>query len=148
MTILFQTQQTFFSSLFSSGKNIAAILSGNFTGISNVSAEEIVYRSGLDSSLAAEACTLEEQTRLWNAFSGVMDLIRTQQFSPCIAYDNNEPKEFSAFLLTGLTEYRLQTLFEAYSSGSVQDLHLIPFSPPATKATGDTIINGKDTYYY
>ena len=65
--------------------------------------------SGLDSSLAAEACTLEEQTRLWNAFSGVMDLIRTQQFSPCIAYDNNEPKEFSAFLLTGLTEYRLQT---------------------------------------
>ena len=39
-----------------------------FTGISNVSAEEIVYRSGLDSSLAAEACTLEEQTRLWNAF--------------------------------------------------------------------------------
>lgn len=38
-----------------------------------------------------------------------MDLIRTQQFSPCIAYDNNEPKEFSAFLLTGLTEYRLQT---------------------------------------
>ena len=63
--------KTFFSSLFSSGKNIAAILSGNFTGISNVSAEEIVYRSGLDSSLAA--------------------------------------KEFSAFLLTGLTEYRLQT---------------------------------------
>lgn len=101
--------KTFFSSLFSSGKNIAAILSGNFTGISNVSAEEIVYRSGLDSSLAAEACTLEEQTRLWNAFSGVMDLIRTQQFSPCIAYDGNEPKEFSAFLLTGLTEYRLQT---------------------------------------
>lgn len=101
--------KTFFSSLFSSGKNIAAILSGNFTGISNVSAEEIVYRSGLDSSLAAEACTLEEQTRLWNTFSGVMDLIRTQQFSPCIAYDNNEPKEFSAFLLTGLTEYRLQT---------------------------------------
>lgn len=38
-----------------------------------------------------------------------MDLIRTQQFSPCIAYDSNEPKEFSAFLLTGLTEYRLQT---------------------------------------
>ena len=101
--------KTFFSSLFSSGKNIAAILSGNFTGISNVSAEEIVYRSGLDSSLAAEACTSEEQTRLWNAFSGVMDLIRTQQFSPCIAYDGNEPKEFSAFLLTGLTEYRLQT---------------------------------------
>ena len=101
--------KTFFSSLFSSGKNIAAILSGNFTGISYVSAEEIVYRSGLDSSLAAEACTLEEQTRLWNAFSGVMDLIRTQQFSPCIAYDGNEPKEFSAFLLTGLTEYRLQT---------------------------------------
>lgn len=27
-------------------------------------------------------------------------------------------------------EYRLQTLFEAYSSGSVQDLHLIPFSLP------------------
>ena len=101
--------KTFFSSLFSSGKNIASILSGNFTGISNVSAEEIVYRSGLDSSLAAEACTLEEETRLWNAFSGVMDLIRTQQFSPCIAYDSNEPKEFSAFLLTGLTEYRLQT---------------------------------------
>ena len=34
--------KTFFSSLFSSGKNIASILSGNFTGISNVSAEEIV----------------------------------------------------------------------------------------------------------
>ena len=101
--------KTFFASLFSSGKNIAAILSGNFTGISNVSAEEIVYRSGLDSSLAAQACTPEDQTRLWNAFSGVMDLIRTQQFSPCIAYDGNEPKEFSAFLLTGLTEYRLQT---------------------------------------
>ena len=101
--------KTFFSSLFSSGKNIAAILSGSFTGISNVSAEEIVYRSGLDSSLAAQACTLEEQTRLWDAFSGVMALIRTQQFSPCIAYDGNEPKEFSAFLLTGLTEYRLQT---------------------------------------
>ena len=106
--------KTFFSSLFSSGKNIAAILSGNFTGISNVSAEEIVYRSGLDSSLAAEACTLEEQTRLWNAFSGVMDLIRTQQFSPCIAYDNNEPKEFSSIELTQYSDLTV-TKYESIS---------------------------------
>ena len=99
----------FFCSRFASGKNIAAILSGSFTGISNVSAEEIVYRSGLDSSLAGEACSPEELTRLWSAFSNVMDLIRTKNFSPCIAYDGNEPKEFAAFLLTGLTEYTLHT---------------------------------------
>ena len=99
----------FFCSRFSSGKNIASILSGSFTGISNVSAEEIVYRSGLDSSLAGEACSSDELNRLWIAFSDVMNLIRTENFSPCIAYDDNEPKEFAAFPLTGLTEYTLRT---------------------------------------
>ncbi len=102
------SDKDFFCSRFASGKNIASILSGSFTGISNVSAEEIVYRSGLDSSLAGEACTSDELNRLWDAFSDVMNLIRTGNFTPYIAYDGNEPKEFAAFALTGLTEYTLR----------------------------------------
>lgn len=115
----------FFLSHFASGKNIAAILSASFTGISNVSAEEIVYRSGLESSLAGEACTKDELDRLWDGFSHVMNLIRTETFSPCIAYDGDEPKEFDAITLSGLTEYTIkpfdsisEVLYTYYNSRS------------------------------
>lgn len=114
-----------FLSCIKGGRAAAAAISGSFTGISNVSAEEIVFCSGLDSSLAAEACTETQREKLWQSFSRTMDLIRSSSFSPCIAYEGNEPKEFSAFALTGLSEYTIryfdsisEVLFTYYNSRS------------------------------
>nr|WP_317283781.1 NFACT RNA binding domain-containing protein [uncultured Sellimonas sp.] len=80
-----------------------------FTGISPVAAEEICYLSGLDSSLPPSELSEDLMVHLYRQFSFFMEKIKAGEFHPCIYYQGNEPKEFSALPLTHLTGYEMRS---------------------------------------
>lgn len=81
--------------LFSSGLTAAKALYTSITGISPLLAEEILFRSGIDSDRPANSLTAQESMTLYDEFRGMMQNIRNGQFSPQIYYDNLAPCAFS-----------------------------------------------------
>ena len=86
----------------------------SFTGISPLLAQEICYRAGLDGEISTAALTsssdmlsvianhpVKDPLRsLYQTFSGMMEDIKNERFSPTIAYNGSQPVEFAAFPLT------------------------------------------------
>lgn len=77
-----------------------------FTGISPVIAEEICHLAGLDSSHSANELSEDVSLHLYNVFSNLMNDVKEQNFTPCIYYDGNLPKEFSSLPLEHLSHLR------------------------------------------
>ena len=77
----------------------------SLNGISPVFANEICYRAGIDGSAPLASLSLDEKERLFLEFNKIMDLIKREEFEPCIAYSGYEPKEFAPLPLTGYGEY-------------------------------------------
>lgn len=71
-----------------------------YTGISPIIAQELCFRSGIDSDTPASALSGAELARIWNSFRALTDSIRSGNFSPCIAYENGIPAEYAAVPLT------------------------------------------------
>ena len=77
----------------------------SFTGISPVVAEEICYRSGIDSSLTPRELSEDLLTHLYRQFTLYFEEVSAGHFSPAIYYHGAEPKEFSALPLTHFSQY-------------------------------------------
>ncbi len=69
-------------------KKLQALIYTNFTGISPQSADEICYRSGLDSSNTVSQTTDMQLERLYTEFDNICSLIKNEQWQPEIAYDD------------------------------------------------------------
>lgn len=85
-----------------------------FTGISPLTASEIVYRAGLDADAPVASLTREELLHLGNHIVWFFDDIRRQEFHPCIIRDGRKPLEFAATRLTMYADYG-QEEFESIS---------------------------------
>ncbi len=77
----------------------------SFTGISPVTAEEICFLSGLDSSVPAKEYSDDVLHHLYNQFAIYLSGVKEGRFSPAIYYDKGEPKEFSSLPLTHFDQY-------------------------------------------
>ena len=77
----------------------------SFTGISPVTAEEICYLSGVDSSLPPKEFSEDILRHFYNQFQIYFTAVKEASFVPAIYYDKTEPKEFSALPLTHFTNY-------------------------------------------
>ena len=75
----------------------------SYTGISPVMANEIIYRAGVNKKNTAEL-TPDDKESIYVAFREVMDAVTAGAFTPCIAYNGYEPKEFASVLLTSYGE--------------------------------------------
>ncbi len=71
----------------------------SYSGISPLMANEILFRSGVNKN-NTEELDLTEKDKIYTAFKSMFEDIEKGNFSPCIAYDGYEPKEFSAMLLS------------------------------------------------
>lgn len=72
----------------------------SYAGISPLAAQEIVYRSALDGSFAANALSETEADHLAHQFVLMMETVRQKAFDVNIVYENNAPKDFSAISLS------------------------------------------------
>ncbi|MCI8640133.1 MAG: fibronectin/fibrinogen-binding protein [Coprococcus sp.] len=88
---------------------LSKALYNSFTGISPVAAEEICFLAGIDSDLPAKELDPDVLSHLYRQFVYYFEQVSLGEFSPCIYYDGNEPKEFSPLPLTHLTGYRKES---------------------------------------
>ena len=86
----------------------AKALYTSFTGISPVTAEEICYLAGLDSSVPVKEYSEDVLFHLYTQFEIYLSAVKEGRFSPAIYYDGREPKEFSALPLTHFSGYARQ----------------------------------------
>lgn len=77
----------------------------SFTGISPVTAEEICFLAGLDSSVPAKEYSEDILLHLYTQFNIYLSAVKEHCFSPAIYFDGQEPKEFSALPLTHFSKY-------------------------------------------
>lgn len=90
---------------------IAKAIYTSITGISPVMANEIAYRCDVDGSMSTASLTLAQKEELYKAFAQMRDDIIEERYTPCIAYDGYEPKEFASLVLHSYGEIQEQVEF-------------------------------------
>lgn len=66
------------------------VISGSFTGISRVSAREIVFRAIGRKECGLKDLSFDEKSKLASSFMDFFDMIKTGKFSPCILKDDQD----------------------------------------------------------
>ena len=105
---------TFIQVLVSKPTPLAKAIYTSFTGVSPVTAEEICFLSGIDSSLPPKELSQDALLHLHNQFCIYFSAVTQGAFSPAIYYDGKEPKEFSSLPLTHFSRYT-RTDFDSIS---------------------------------
>ena len=91
---------TFYQTVSSKPQPLFKALYGSFTGISPILAQELCFRAGLDGETATAAYEEADYYKLYLEFDSLMETLKSETFSPCIAYDGKKPVEFAAVELT------------------------------------------------
>ena len=112
-----KTSETeFLEHVFAKPMPVSKALYMTYTGISPVIAEELCYRSSVDSGQSAREIPEAEQRHLCRNFLELMEDVREERFAPCIIYDGEGvPVEFSSVPLTmygDLTSSSFRTVSE------------------------------------
>ena len=79
---------------------LAKAIYTSYTGISPVAANEVVFRSGLNTEMSGNALSELEMLHLFKTFSYFMDDVKCGNFSPQIVYNDKKPVEYSALPMT------------------------------------------------
>jgi predicted ribosome quality control (RQC) complex YloA/Tae2 family protein len=99
---------------------LAKAIYTSYTGISPVAANEVVFRSGLNSEMSGNALSELEMLHLFKTFSYFIDDVKTGCFAPQIIYQYKKPLEYSALPLTmyedldQVSNDSISTLLETY----------------------------------
>ena len=94
------TYDAFTDALISKPMPAAKAIYSSFTGFSPLMAEELMFRSGLDSSIPASEYSQDSLKHLYNNFSWLMDSVKDNDFEPNMILDGDTPVEFAAVKLT------------------------------------------------
>ena len=94
--------------LFTGRMNAAKAVYTSLTGLSPQAAEELLYRSDIDSSKAAGDLTEAEKERFAASLLSLMEEIKSGSFHPAIYLKNGEPQEFSSIPMTLYSGYEKQ----------------------------------------
>ena len=93
-------------------------LYSSITGLSPVLAAELCFRAGLDADKGSADLSEEELLRLYDAFSELMETVRTGAFRPELILRDGEAEEYCAVPLTSLSG----GAYEARPYDSMMDL--------------------------
>lgn len=72
----------------------------SYTGLSSLSALQIINDASIDPDIPASCLNNDEVYHLYNIFNNTMDLIKNGDFYPCISYENGIPADFSSLKLS------------------------------------------------
>ena len=86
----------FENTVFKKAAPISKAIYTSFTGISPVVAEEICFEASISSDFLANSLNENEKLHLFGIFQRICDLIKSNDFTPNIYFENKEPKEFSS----------------------------------------------------
>ncbi len=94
--------------------NLGKAIYTSFTGVSPVVAEEVCYVAGVDSSITPKDLSEDILVHLYKQFVLFFENVHKGTFSPCIYYNQGEPKEFSSVPLSHFGQYE-RNAFESVS---------------------------------
>ncbi len=98
------SKAVFISTICESSLPASKAIYTSFTGISPVIAEEICFRSNIDSEKPANVLDTMELEALYNTFDDIIECVKLNKFQPNIIYtmDGQDliPKEFAPFTLS------------------------------------------------
>ena len=94
------TLDSFTSLIGAKSTKLAKAIYTSYTGISPVAANEVVFRSGLNSEMSGNALSELEMLHLYKTFSYYIEDIKTGNFAPQIVYQGKTPIEYAALPLT------------------------------------------------
>ena len=72
----------------------------SYTGLSSLSALQIINDASIDPDIPASCLNNDEIYHLYNIFNNTMDSIKNGDFYPCISYENGIPADFSSLKLS------------------------------------------------
>ena len=90
---------SFLDALCGADADLHRLFYTRFKGISPLMAEEICYRARADASAHLSQTDDACKKALYDAFSEIMENVRSGRFSPVIYYENNQAKEYAALPL-------------------------------------------------
>ena len=94
------TLDSFTSLIGAKSTKLAKAIYTSYTGISPVAANEVVFRSGINSEMSGNALSELEMLHLYKTFSYYIEDIKTGNFAPQIVYHGKTPIEYAALPLT------------------------------------------------
>lgn len=94
------TEDEFRQKICSKSASLAKALYTSYTGISPAAANEVVFRSGLNTEMSGNALSDLELLHLYKTFFYYMDDVKTGNFTPQIVYSGSTPLEYSALPMT------------------------------------------------
>lgn len=102
------TKEEFFSFVLTRPEKTGKALYTSLTGLSPIAAEEICFRSGIDSDRSTDTLKPVQKEQLFEGFKAFMEDIKNCRFTPNIVYRNDEPIEFSCVPLTCFCPLKVQ----------------------------------------
>lgn len=102
------SEDEFISALKEKPFAVSKALYSVFTGFSSVMGEELCHRAGIESSISAADIRESELCKLYSCFSKLLTDIKDGRFSPCIIYEDETPKEFSAVELSMYSDLQIE----------------------------------------
>lgn len=102
------TREYFDKTIMTKPVNLTKAIYTSITGFSPVTANELLYRAGLDGGINAEGLAAEEKDRLYQVIISCIDDISHGRYTPQIVFDKNEPVEFSSIELTMYTDLNVE----------------------------------------
>lgn len=110
------SKEEFTSALSAKGMSLSKAIYTTLTGLSPAMAEEICYRSGIDSNISAISLSEDMLLHLYNNLSWIMEDINNESFTPCIITDTDgKPSDFASLVLNIYSD----KMCEKYDSISV-----------------------------
>ena len=94
------TEESFRTYITSKSMPIQKAIYSTLTGFSPLIANELVHRASIDERKPANELSEIEMIHLYSMINRMIDEIKEGKFTPCIAYDNKTPVEFSSVPLT------------------------------------------------
>lgn len=92
--------ETFTELMKNKSTKLAKAIYTSYTGISPVTANEVVFRSGLNEEMSGNALSELEMLHLFKTFSYYMEDVKSGNFTPQIVYNGKAPVEYSALVMT------------------------------------------------
>ncbi len=101
---LITDEEEFIRAILSKPQPLSKAIYTTFAGLSPLTAQELIFRSGLDASFPANSLSETEGEHLAHQFTLMMDDVKNKAFKPNIVYENGAPREFSAIALSVFNE--------------------------------------------
>lgn len=111
-----------FKEILKKPTSVVKALSSSFTGVSNVTAIEILIRASVDPDRITDSLTDIECIHIINTFNNYFDDVKNSAFTPYIYYEDSKPVEYTCFDYVSLKD-RNKRMYKSISK-ELEDFYL------------------------